>query len=680
MTMMDPSEHDNERIEQLRRAMYSRKLSGNIHERPRRELEHEKEIVGEDWKMAEPELGKMQVAPRFIGTTRSILKWLLVLSVVFFIAAAGFFGYYFILGGGSNPANPGNIDIAISGPPQVAGGEPVELQITVVNRNRVPLELADLLVTFPPGTRSVADFATELPSLRQSLGTIEPGGRRQGTISAVFAGGSGQQATVKVELEYRVTGTSAIFVTQKDYVLMYTSSPLSISIDGNTQTTSGQPVQFTVSVASNASAPTRDVVVDVTYPFGFKFTSASPVPVKGSQSTSVGTWSLGDFAPGQRKSILIQGMLAGEQGDKRVFRIAAGTRTDQSQGVTNKLADNTYEMNIAQAFLGLTITTNTSQAAIVPDDFEPQPKVGVPIAEPGSTVTVSIQYQNNLPVVIDDAVIVARLTGLLVDGESVRVNEGFFRSSDDTVIWDKTTTAGDLASLSPGHTGVVSFSFTMPAPKSATGDPKIDISVNAAGKRLSESGVPQSLQSSARSQIRLATDLQLAAQALYAQNPFGVKGPMPPKAGQETEYALVFTITNTTNKITDAKVTAKLPSYVRWVGSHAPRTENLSFNQFDGTFTWSLGDIAPGAGVNGTQPRQIAISVGFTPSTSQIGGQPILVQGVTLTGIDESTGIEISRKAVPDVTTNLGQIGKSSTGFTVNPDAGFLPASATVVK
>lgn len=674
MYAMEPSEHDQERIEQLRRAMYSRKLSGQIHERPRRELEHDRELVADDWKMQEPQLGKMQVAPRFIGTTRAVLKWFLTVSVLFFIAAAAFFGYYFLLGGGSHPANPGNIDISISGPPQIAGGEPVELQITVVNRNRVPLELADLLITFPPGTRSVADFATDLPSLRQSLGTIEPGGRRQGTISAVFSGAGGQTANVKVELEYRVQGSNAIFVAPQNYLLTFTSSPLAISVDGNTQTTSGQPVQFTVSVVSNASAPMRDVVVDMTYPFGFKFTSASPAPSSGT------TWSLGDFSPGQRKSIFVQGTLAGEQGDKRVFRIAGGTRNTTSSGVTTKLADNTFEMRIAQAFLGLSISTNTSQPAQSPSDFETQPRLGLPIAAPGSTVTVTIQYQNNLSVEIDDAVIVARLNGLAIDGEHVRVNEGFYRSSDDTVIWDKTTTGGDLRALAPGAKGQVAFSFVMPAPKSTAGDPKIDISVNAAGKRLSESGVPQNLQSTARTQIRLATDLQLAAQALYAQNPFGVAGPIPPKAGTETEYALVFTVTNTTNKITNAKVTAKLPSYVRWIGSHAPRTENLTFNQFDGTFTWDIGDIAPGAGINGASPRQVAIAIGFTPSTSQIGEQPVLVQSVVLTGTDESTGAAVTRKTEPDVTTNLGQIGKSSSGLTVNPDAGFLPAQATVIK
>jgi hypothetical protein len=93
-----------------------------------------------------------------------------------------------------------------------------------------------------------------------------------------------------------------------------------------------------------------------------------------------------------------------------------------------------------------------------------------------------------------------------------------------------------------------------------------------------------------------------------------------------------------------------------------------------------MGDVAAGAGVDGSQPRQIAISVGLTPSTSQIGEQPVLVQNVTLVGTDETTGTSVVRKAVPDVTTNLIQIGKSSVGLTVNPDAGFLPADATVSK
>jgi hypothetical protein len=180
--------------------------------------------------------------------------------------------------------------------------------------------------------------------------------------------------------------------------------------------------------------------------------------------------------------------------------------------------------------------------------------------------------------------------------------------------------------------------------------------------------------------VKLATDLQLAAQGLYYANPFGSKGPIPPKAGTETTYALVFTVTNTTNAIKNAKLTATLPNYVRWIGSYAPSTEKLTFNQFEGTFTWDIGDIDPNVGVGGSQPRQLAISIGFTPSASQIGAQPILVRDVILTGTDEATGATITRQAKPDVTTNFTQVSKSSSEALVGPDPGFSPGSASVVK
>jgi hypothetical protein len=155
---------------------------------------------------------------------------------------------------------------------------------------------------------------------------------------------------------------------------------------------------------------------------------------------------------------------------------------------------------------------------------------------------------------------------------------------------------------------------------------------------------------------------------------------MPPKAGTETTYALVFTVTNTTNKISNAKVTASLPSYVRWIGSHAPAAEDLSFDQASGTFTWNVGDVAPGVGIGDTPPKQLAVAIGFTPSTSQIGQQPALVKNVTLSGIDSATGATVTRNATPDVTTNLATVSKSSQDALVGTDPGFSPANATVVK
>ena len=688
---MDLSEHEKEKIERLRRAMYSRSLSPKMHERERRSLGQEQAGVGEDFIAQKEETSGLTVAPRAIGYARKALWWLLGIAIIFFIGAVGFFSYYFLIGGGSFAASPSNIVISISGPPQIEGGLPTELQVVVANKNSVPLELADLVVTYPKGTRSPTDFVTDLQNQRISLGTIEAGGTRQGTVTAVFAGNEGDHADVKVELEYRIAGSSAIFVASSDYAIIFSSSPISLSVSGNNETISGQPVELTATIASNANAQVRDVLLSVQYPFGFKFSSADPAPSATASPSQSGVWKIGDISPGQKRVVTLRGMLSGEQGDDRVFRFTAGTRKDAaatSTSIDTALSDTAFTVSISKPFLGLSISVGGTTGSDV-------------VVSPGENVSVTIDWKNNLPTPITDAVIVAKLSGFSIDGATVHTTDGFYRSNDDVVIWDKTTSGGALATLLPGARGKVTFSFQMPKGDALKNiiNPRLDISVNAAGKRASETGVPQNMQATAKQRISLTSDLSLTAQGLYYSNPFGSVGPMPPKAGTETTYAIVFTVTNTTSKITGAKVTAHLPPYVRYVGICSPRTEcdpdtqKLTFNQEDGTLTWDLGDIAPGVGLNGTPPRQTAIAIGFTPSTSQIGQQPALLQEIQLSGFDPqkvaaAQAVNPGAKILPtvlktnsDVTTNLQLVAKTSKdAATSGTDPGFSAANATVVK
>lgn len=646
------SDHEKEKIERLRRAMYSRALEPNIKEKPRRELEEGASEIGEDWKHPEtsPFTGAI-AAPKKLIVMRVLMRWMVYIGVAFFLGAAGFMGYYFFLGAGSTPASPGNIDISVSGPLQVQSGGATKLQIAIVNRNRTSLELADLIVKFPNGTRSVNDLETNLPELRESLGTIPPGGRKQGTVGAVFAGQEGERATIKVELEYRLEGSSAIFVASTDYQIIFSSAPITLSIDGNSETISGQPLEFTVNLASNAETPVKDVLLSASFPFGFTLTESDPT--MGSNRL----WELGDFSPGQRKSVRIRGTLQGESGDERVFRFSSGTRTTKEKtAIEAVLAEYTHHLTVSNPFLGLSIALNKETGA------------GGAVVGPGETVNATVSWENNLTTPITDAVIVAQLSGIEIDGTTVRSNDGFYRSSDRVMLWDKTTTNGALASLSPGAKGSVSFSFSMPSGDALEGvrDPKLTISVQAAGRRIAEQNVPETLQSTASQTIRLASNLELIAQGLYYTNPLSSSGPIPPKAGAETTYGIILSVTNTTNKITNGVVKLALPPYVRWTGIRAPANADISFNQNDGTLTWRVGDIEPGTGSD-VQIKQLGINVALTPSTSQIGQQPVLVRDLVLTGVDEATGEEV-RKTANNITTNI------------NTDPEFTPANATVVK
>jgi hypothetical protein len=118
---------------------------------------------------------------------------------------------------------------------------------------------------------------------------------------------------------------------------------------------------------------------------------------------------------------------------------------------------------------------------------------------------------------------------------------------------------------------------------------------------------------------------------------------------------------------------------VRWVGIYSPAAEKVTFNQLDSTVTWHLGDIAPRVGLDSTPPRQAAIAIGFTPSTSQIGQQPPLLRNIVLQGTDASSSEPISRK-VDDVTSNLSKVSVSSPDILTAGDQGFSAANASVVK
>jgi hypothetical protein len=651
---MDPMPNEEEKMNRLRRAMYSRSLSPNFRARQRRTLDGDMSDVSEDWHKQEAELKGTMVAPRIVGVLRGAMRWLGVTSVAFLIGAVGFLAYYFTIGGGSTSVSTGNIEVSISGPSRVSGGEPTELQVTISNKNKVGLEIADLIIEYPPGTRMSPNIPTDMPRQRISIGTIKSGGVVNVPVRAVFAGAEGKQAILKAQLEYRVIGSSAVFVASSaDYTISFSSSPITVTIDGNTETVSGQPISLTMTVKSNSTAQIKDVLLSVGYPFGFSLSSANPKQV------SPGLWELGDMTPGGTFRVSLNGTLAGEPGDERVFRVSAGTRkTKGSANLDTSFGETSYRIAISKPFLGLAVSVNKSTGGSV-------------VVTPGGDVDVSVSWKNNLTTEITDAIIVARLSGLTIDGSTVKTNDGFYRSSDNAVLWDKITTSGILASVASGGSGTVNFSFRMPSSDAlqALKNPKLVITVHAAGKRLSETGVPESLQSTASQTIKVASDLGITAEGYYHQNPFGASGPLPPQADKETTYAILFSITNTTSKIKNAKLSAVLPNYIRSLGPtmYAPFSEKITFNQGDGSLTWGIGDIEPGVGVNGAPPREAAIAIGFTPSTSQIGTQPVILKDITLSGTDDATGASVSRTAA-NVTTNLLS------------DQGFSPTEAVVVR
>ncbi len=580
-----------------------------------------KKSVADSW----PEKGgkeEEKLSERIFAKT-SAFKRFFIFSVVFFLLAAAFAVYTFFVK--SNTISNDNIDISILGNAFVAGGESLPLRVEVVNRNSSPLELSDLLVEYPKG--SGTDLSQDAERQRISIGTIAAGAVSDETASIVLFGEQGSVRPVRISLEYRVEGSNAIFVKEKDYQVTISSTPVNLSVDMPSDASPNQDLTMEIKTVLNATSPAKGMLLEADYPVGFQFESANPAPSFGNN-----IWSLGDLSPGAERDISITGKMIGvSDGEEKTFHISTGSASgaDQSQiGVVfNSLAEN---LLIKKPFIDARLFINGS--------YDAQYAVNG-----SSSISGQIQWANNLDTQVNDMQIVAKISGDAVDQSRISSADGFYSSSDNTITWDKNSDP-DLGQVAPGSSGTLKFSMAplpLYGPSGLISNPTIQVDVSVSGNEPIQGNAPASLANSDSKTIRIISDVGLSARASYSSGPFTNSGPIPPKVDQKTTYTIAWSVTNTANNISKAEVQASLPAWVSFVGSPSPPSEDLSYDPNSRVVTWNIGNIAKGAGITGAG-RQVSFQVELLPSVSQLNTDPVLVNGATLTGHDDFANVDVT--------------------------------------
>jgi len=622
--MVNADDKQKDSLGRLKKRLYTK---SSLFSRKRRTPLHSRDFgVKSSWPLREkysPSLTKHQ---KF-----SFIQKLLLLSITFFVIAAGISSFIFL--GGSNIVSSKNVSILVVGPVSVEAGKEFPLQIIVENKNNVSLEFTDLIIEYPEGTRVAGDAEKELLRSRRSLGEIAPGEIVKEVVRVLLFGEAESSKEISMTLEYRVEGSNAIFVVEKEYTVHVSSSPINLTVETLREVSSGQEIELKVLVSSNASRVVEDLLVALDYPFGFAFLDATPQPRYGNT-----VWEIGDIESGGERVIRIRGILQGQDGEERVFRIKSGVSTAENPRVVEIVYGSSLEtVTIARPFLGIAFLMNGQSVDEV--------SVGS-----GEEVVVDIIWTNNLPTKIVDAEIEARLSGEVLDKSSVSVRDGFYRSVDNVIVWNKGT-LNTLAQIEPGERGRVNFRLASKPLFGQGGgiikDPTIELEVTTRGKRLSEEGVPEEVTNTVTRVVKINSDISLLARSVYYTGLLINTGPLPPQAEQATTYTILWTVTNSSNSIAGASVEAVLPSYVGWIGRTTPSNENLSFNTEKRLVRWEIGRIKTGAGITG-EPREVAFQVALVPSVAQIGTAPELLSTVTFVGRDEFTGstLRVSNKAV----------------------------------
>ncbi len=611
------NKQNHDRIEHLQKSLYSRqgppKLRKFVNLRP-------KEYgVKNEW--ASPD----ETEEDFSVPKNSVFKYFFVGAVVFFIIAILVAGYISFSGG--NIISSDNISVTVLGQTSAAAGEPISLDINVANRNAVDLQLVDLVIQYPQGTKTADGNNQDLPRDRISLGSISAGQTVRKTIQAILYGQQGDSENIGISVEYRLAGSNAVYHADKTYQLAISSSPVSLVIDSLKEINSGQELVLTATLNSNSTNIIKGLLLKTDFPPGFQYESATPTPSFGNN-----TWTIGDLEPNGTREFKITGKVSGQDNDQRVFRFSTGTEGVGGSGVIGTaFIETTQAVVIHKPFLGTALTLDGSS-----DD----PYVTLQ----HHTINGEIKWSNNLTDSLQDIVIDAAITSPYLNQFSVSAdNGGFYNSNTNTVEWNSEQN-DSLLSVSPGQAGKVSLMFASNDLSGQLGssvkNPTINISISVKGRRFNENNVPEDITGTLSRTIKLSANLSLDAETSHDQSVFQNTGPVPPKIGSATSYTITWKASDNLNDVKNAYVTATLPNYVDWLRQVSPSDSPLTYNPVTRQLRWDIGSLPSGTGY-GSSPKQVSFMVSITPSASQITKAPDLVSDITLFGGDTFTGKEV---------------------------------------
>ena len=610
------------KIEDIKRRLYDRvdSISKRTHEGVLHPIARQ---ISSEWKKEETEKDNF-MAQKLKKAPLSIFAKFFIGACIFFVCAM-LFAFFMFVGGGSKSVSNDNIDITVLGNAFTKGGDVLPLQIEIVNRNKASLELADLIIEYPSGADDNPNDVIRLP--RNVLGTIKSGASITTNAKVSLYGEEKSIRNVKISLEYHPEGSNAIFTKEKEYPVTISSAPLSLLLDAPDQATSDQPVTIKVTASLNTTLPDAPTMLQMTYPSGFIYESATPAPMFNNS-----VWSLASLSQTHPVVVTITGKFVGQTGDEQVFHAYAGATSPTNQAFVSVVYTSLLKsLTLSKPFLEADILVNGQETLN-------------PTASGGETINGSISWANNLSTRITDAQIILNMTGNALDKNSVNPLEGFYDSANSRIVWDKNSIA-DLGSIEPGASGTVSFTFkSLSLVGSSIKDPQVGLDVSIKGLQPSLGSTFQDVNNFSKKVVKILSDLQIATNATYNS------GSMPPKVETETKYNVTWTLSNSANAVSGAVAKSVLPIYIKWVGAQAGTNENISYNDITREVIWNIGSVRPNTGFDSN--REVTFILSLNPSLSQAGSVPQLMKDVILSGKDLFSNTIVNSKHGP-ITTQL---------------------------
>ncbi len=561
-----------------------------------------------------------------------------IFSIVFFVIA-GTFAFFYIFY--NQTSEQKELHMKIIAPDSVKSGADFRYQIKLDNETDIDYTKVGLVIEYPKSTINPLNnkiIKTEEFDFDKDL---RAGGVLSKRFNVLLSGSKGEEKEIKIKLYYTPKGYDNILVKRKKYKVIISDSSINLNMKIPDELLSGEMNDFIINVKSNSDSILENILVIVNYPLSFEFVSSEPESIFSQSSKNI--FKIDKLKPNEQKEIKIKGKIFGQNEENKFFILQAGDTYEHKDEMKTLLAKAEKKIVIKRPDLDFIVTSSKK------DD-----EIGGIIGFPGKIIPFHIKLRNNLSSLLSDIKIKVYTKSLLFKKKQVDVKKGFFNSNTSTILWDKST--DDQLQVLSGKSSVNEyFSLELKDFKDLAGyykDMNIKLEFEVSGTNFDSKSSNGRVVKKIVKNIKIPTRVDFASNIYYAKGPFENTGGPKPEAGKEITYTVEWSVYNSNSDIKDVKISTQLPIYVNFKNVISPKNYYVTYNPNSRKVEWTVKNIQAFTGYR-TPPEKVYFQIGFIPSATQIGTEPVLLKTKFFEAKDtfiEDRKIELE---LPANTTNL---------------------------
>lgn len=550
-------------------------------------------------------------------------KYIPIFIIIFFVILSGI---AFLIFWQMNKFSEKDVSFEIIGPNEVEAGFPEDFAFLCTNNSRKELGGVKVTLEYSKGILESATNTVLTDSFL--IDNIPANGSNKKQIRLSLFGKKEDIKEIKARIEFIPQKSNKAYFVEAQKNILIKTAPFFLRFDTPVQAATGQEIGFAIEYTSKSRNTFPNFALRTIYPQGFQFLWSNP-------NTKIGNniWGFGDLKPKSEGKIQIGGSVSGIKEENKNFRAEVGIMID---GQFLPIYEESKSIKILSPFLAVEQFVNGESEYSA--DF-------------GEIINFSIKYKNNTKEKLREVFINTDIkceyasggeAGDCLSWKELEVVGGEFDGFSKTVSW-KASGIPALQELSPGEEGEVKFVVRVKDDFSVKSQTDKNFVIKTVSKiNMNPQLIPKSLfgfkiDNESVFVTKINSKLTFSAKGYFRHKTIQNSGPIPPKVGQITTYAIVWQVGNYSNDLKETVIEARLPANVIWKDQFFPKDANIKYQPFTGKIIWKIGELKAGSGYY-LPLKEVVFQLAIQPTKDLIKKSVNLIEDVTAEGTDSFTG------------------------------------------